>query len=138
MCLAILAVLMWTLAYSPVFAVTISTVPIGNPGNAPDTQNIRCCGPGYGSVGYEYSIGKYEVTNSQYAEFLNSVDPAGLNGLALYSNLMQSNVDGGITRDGNAPQGSRYQIKANRGQSPVVFVSWFDAVRFANWMHNGQ
>ena len=28
---------------------------------------------GYGSVDYVYEIGKYKVTNAQYAEFLNAV-----------------------------------------------------------------
>ena len=49
-------------------AVTIETVLIGNPGNPPDT---RYDPTGIGSVGYDYRIGKYEITNAQYAEFLN-------------------------------------------------------------------
>lgn len=36
-------------------AVTIDLVTVGNSGNADDAT-------GYGAVGYEYSIGKYEVT----------------------------------------------------------------------------
>ena len=36
-------------------AVYIDTVPVGNVGNAADDT-------GYGAVGYEYAIGKYEVT----------------------------------------------------------------------------
>ena len=30
---------------------------------------------GWGSVGYNYQIDKYDVTNSQYTEFLNAKDP---------------------------------------------------------------
>lgn len=51
-------------------AVTIETVPVGNPGNQPDT---RYATPGYGSVGYTYQMGKFEVTAGQYTEFLNAV-----------------------------------------------------------------
>ena len=43
----------------------ISTVLVGDAGNANDTT-------GFGAVNEEYRIGTYEVTNSQYAEFLNA------------------------------------------------------------------
>jgi formylglycine-generating enzyme required for sulfatase activity len=59
-------------------AVTMAWTPIGNPGNACDRQAVTVC---YGTVGYSYSIGTYEVTNAQYAEFLNAKaksDPLGL------------------------------------------------------------
>ena len=67
-------------------AVTIDMVTVGNPGNAPDTEVMTCCGSstgttGYGSVGYRYRIGKYEVTAGQYTEFLNAVAKADPNGL---------------------------------------------------------
>ncbi len=42
-------------------------VTIGNPGNAADTQVMTADGTtGYGSVGYNYRIGKYEVTAAQW------------------------------------------------------------------------
>lgn len=31
-----------------------------------------------------------------------------------------------------------YTVLEPRGNRPVNYVSWFDAVRFANWLHNGQ
>lgn len=48
----------------------------------------------YNSVGYEYRIGKYEVTNAQYAEFVNTVDAFGENPNNLYNTDMGSNVRG--------------------------------------------
>src|SRR5262249_8394276 len=48
-----------------------------NPGNACDPQSQGC----FGSVSYAYQVGTYEVTNAQYAEFLNAKaasDPLGL------------------------------------------------------------
>ena len=42
----------------------------------------------FGAVSYKYNIGKCEVTNSQYAEFLNAKDPAGTNTLALWNSSM--------------------------------------------------
>jgi len=35
---------------------------------------------------------------------------------------------------GQGPGGSNYTY----GNKPVVYVSWYDSIRFANWLHNGQ
>jgi hypothetical protein len=45
--------------------VSIDYVSVGNAGNAADTVTPN---PGYGAVAYDYNIGKYEVTNAQYAQ----------------------------------------------------------------------
>ena len=63
--------------------VEIDWVTVGDPGNADDTH-----GAGYGGVDYVYWIGKYEVTNAQYAEFLNAV--AATDTYALYNTAMGS------------------------------------------------
>ncbi len=64
-------------------AVTIPTVTVGNSGNPADTEVMISDGTtGYGSISYDYRIGKYEITNAQYVEFLNSVDPTGADTLA--------------------------------------------------------
>jgi sulfatase modifying factor 1 len=117
-------------------AVTIATVPVGNPGNA-GKVDFYPQSP-FGAVPYRYRIGKYEVTNSQYAEFLNAVDPAGANLLGLYVNSMSISTIGGIVKDEIAADGLKYVVKPGREQNPVVFVSWYDTIRFANWLHNGQ
>jgi len=55
--------------------VEMEWVTVGDAGNAADDT-------GYGAVDYVYRIGKYEVTNSQYCEFLNAVaDVCDLYGL---------------------------------------------------------
>ena len=69
----------------PAHSVSFDWITIGDPGNVPDTEVMVCCNDsmgnsGYGSVGYRYRISKYEVTNSQYADFLNqkaASDPVG-------------------------------------------------------------
>jgi formylglycine-generating enzyme required for sulfatase activity len=115
-------------------AITIDTVPVGNPGNAGDLQRQGT----FGAVAAGYRIGRTEVTNGQYAEFLNGVDPTGANTLALYNSDMSSIARGGINFNGAASNGSKYEIKPGRDNNPVVFVSWYDSIRFANWLHNGQ
>ena len=80
-------------------AITIDWVTVGAPGNAGDTSP-KNCGQGFdqpcGSVSYEYQIGKYEVTNTQYAEFLNAVAITDANGL-YNTNMNDSTSFGGIT-----------------------------------------
>ena len=78
-------------------AVTIDLVPVGNPGNAADT---RYNATGFGSVGYNYQIGKYEVAAGQYTEFLNAVADADPN--RLYNTNMGSipNLGANILRSG--------------------------------------
>ena len=58
-------------------AVTFDWVTIRDPGN-PEDDN------GLGSVLYSYRISRFETTQGQYAEFLNAVDPAGLNPKGIY------------------------------------------------------
>ncbi|MCI0334257.1 MAG: SUMF1/EgtB/PvdO family nonheme iron enzyme [Planctomycetes bacterium] len=122
------------LVTAPSYAATIPTVLVGNGGNAGDVQSNGT----FGSVAYPYRIGKHEVTNAQYVEFLNGVDPTGANTLALYSTSMTSDARGGIIFISGAANGSKYSVKAGRDNNPVVFVSWYDSIRFANWMHNGM
>ena len=124
------ALLLTAAAASTVSAqVNMAWSTVGNAGNAPDPTT------GFGSVGYDYRIGTYEVTNSQYAAFLNSVAASDPNGL--YNTSMGANARGGITRSGS--DGSyTYSVRENFGDKPVNYVSWFDAARMSNWMTNGQ
>jgi formylglycine-generating enzyme required for sulfatase activity len=50
---------------------------------------------------------------------------------------MGDDARGGITRDGSSGAFS-YTVKPNMGDKPVNFVNSYDAIRFANWLHNGQ
>jgi len=112
-------------------AVDIETVPVGNPGNTDDTH-----GDGYGGVDYEYNIGKYEVTAGQYTEFLNAV--AATDTYGLYTSSMWSSTEGcKIWRTGLAGSYT-YGVADNRADRPVNYISWGDAARFCNWLHNGQ
>lgn len=115
-------------------SIAIDWVTVGNVGNAADPAT----GSLYGAVGYEYQIGKYEVTNAQYTAFLNAVDPTGANANGIYNPFMASNLRGRITYTSGATNGEKYTIRSNMGNKPVNFVSWHDSARFTNWLHNGQ
>ena len=109
-------------------AVNIDSVLVGNAGNANDTT-------GFGAVSNSYNIGKYEVTLTEYTAFLNAVGAADT--YSLYNANMATVLNSaGISRSGVS--GSFSYAVIGTGARPVTFVSWFDAARFANWMHNGQ
>lgn len=127
-----LSVVMAFVAPKPVHAdpVIIDWVTVGDPGNAADTNPA-----GYGAVSDSFRIMKYEFTNQQYVDFLNSV--AAADTYSLYNTNMSSNARGGIIRSGSSGSYT-YAVKTNMGDKPVNYVSWFDAARVANWLMNGQ
>jgi formylglycine-generating enzyme required for sulfatase activity len=116
------------LATFPAAALDLELVRVGHAGNPADDT-------GRGAVPYEYWIGRTEVTNEQYVEFLNAVanvtDPNGL-----YNASMEGN---GIVFP-PAPMGFLrfYEVEPGFADLPVRFVSFWDAARFANWLHHGQ
>ena len=104
-------------------------VPIDDLGNVADTT-------GYGGVNYHYDMGKYEVTNAEYIVFLNAVavsDPYGL-----YNPSMTTDGQGGINRDSPTKNTYSYSAKPGFDNKPVNFVSYYDSLRFVNWMTNGM
>jgi len=107
-------------------------VTVGDPGNTADT-----IGAGYGAVSQTFDIMKFEFTNQQYVQFLNSVDANGTNPNSIYNANMGTDARGGISFTGGAAAGSKYAVKTNMGNKPVNYVSWFDAARVSNWLHNG-
>ena len=111
-------------------ASSIDYVTVGNAGNAADYSTNR------GAVAYKYRIAKNETTAGQYVEFLNAV--AKTDPYKLYSTSMSSQIAGaGITRIGTTGDYS-YSVISTNVNKPITYVSWFDAARFCNWLHNGQ
>jgi len=139
-----LAGLVTLLGGAPSSAVTIDWVTVGDPGNAADTEVMNDGTTGYGSVAYDYQISKYEVTNVQYTEFLNAV--AATDTYQLYDTTLPNAVAGngsyslpprGITRSG-AVGSYAYSVVSGKENMPVNYVTFYSALRFANWLHNGQ
>jgi len=113
---------------------SLETVAVGNPGNPADDT-------GFGAVSRPFRMGKFEVTAAQYVAFLNAKaksDPDG----NLWNNDMDTTVSGpgprcGIRREGESGNYT-YSVPRESANRPVNFVSYWDACRFCNWLHNGQ
>jgi len=110
--------------------ITIDWVTVGDPGNTADTAPA-----GYGAVATSFQIMKFEFTNQQYTDFLNSV--AARDTYSLYNTTMGTGPRSGITQSGPGPGEWTYSVRPNMGDKPVNYVNWFDAARVANWLHNG-
>jgi hypothetical protein len=96
--------------------INIDFVNIGHAGNASDTRVMTTDGTtGYGAVGYNYRIGKYEVTNTQWNTFIAAAGaPTGNNG------------------------GYSYSSQFTGAQQPTNCVSWYEAAQFCNYLTSGD
>ncbi len=122
-------------------AITIDMVTVGNVGNAPMVydQGLETEWS-VGGVDYQYQIGKYEVRADQYTAFLNSVAATDTYGLYNTSMAVSTNPTY-IIRSGSSGSYT-YAVGSKNGVStadrPVSYIDLGDAMRFANWMSNGQ
>ena len=116
------------LASSATAMIEIDTSYVGDAGNANDTS-------GYGGVSYDYHVGTYEVTNSQYVRFLNATGSTNAHGV--YNSNMGSSEHGGIQQTGSSGSFT-YNVKSGFGDKPVNFVSFWDAARFTNYLTTGD
>ena len=114
---------------------TVDFVTVGDLGNPADSD-------GYGDVAYEFEIGECEITNDQYAEFLNAVAsednwrPKGVLE-PLYDVSIGNEARGGIYRHGEAGSYT-YSVKPLMGDKPVIYISFYSACKYCNWLHNGK
>ena len=95
--LPIAAALAISIMASSAISAPIEWVTVGSP-------NVTKDDTGYGAVGYEFQMAKYETTNAQYVEFLNAVaDKEDVHGL--YNAGTTSFQYGGIARQGALGRG---------------------------------
>ena len=122
--------------------ITIDTVTVGDAGNAGQLSGQGAGGFGpdriCGSVGYNYNIGKYEVTAGQYTAFLNAKAKTDIYGL--YNTNMDTAYDSyGCNIKRTGPDGNyNYTVASDWANRPVNNVSYWDSCRFTNWLGNGQ
>ena len=97
---------------------------------------------GRGSVGYEYSIGRLEVTTAQWVEFYNAAsarpDPLQLPQGTLF--IRPTFWGAGVDPSYTGP-GTRYRVNPNNpdaGMIPAGGITWRVAAMYCNWLHNGK
>jgi formylglycine-generating enzyme required for sulfatase activity len=115
--------------------------------------------PGGGQPGgpaYDFFMGRYEITNAQFAAFLNDAQLDG--GATGKGSNMYFQDDGRvrtapggptlfraqpasfsqIAYDVGAPLGQRFTVATKDGMDmsahPAVLMTWYGAVKFANWL----
>ena len=120
--------LLATVVADPAPAVTIDLISVGNTGNAADTRYDPL---GYGSVGYGFQIGKYEISTGQYAEFLNAVaadDVHGLFNVDMHycsGNITLGNPWGCNIQQTGSPGSYSYSVPSDWADRPVNFVDFW-------------
>jgi formylglycine-generating enzyme required for sulfatase activity len=117
--------------------IVFDMTTIGNPGNPDDAPYPDPLG-NKGAVDYIYQISTYEVTVAQYTAFLNA--KAASDPHALYDAYMADDIGaGGATILRSGIEGSyTYTVVAGKENQPVRYVNFYDGLRLANWLHNGQ
>lgn len=83
-----------------------------------------------GAVAYPFQMGVQEVTNEDYAKFLNDVAYLG-DVFNLYDDRMS------IVRTEMPDRSFKYEPSSNAARKPVVYVDLWCAMRYCNWLHNG-
>ena len=91
---------------------------------------------GIGSVREPFAIAKYDVTASEYQEFLEAVEPSDAHGL--YYPEMSSDPAVACITNTIAADGIHYGVIAGREKFPITYVSWPDAIRYCNWLQHGR
>jgi len=117
---------------------------IGSPGNAPYTGFSDPDAPtfGRGGVGYEYRMGRTEVTTGQWVEFFSAA-------LARPDRLPFADLDwwttpvlcGGRPDPSYQGPGTRFIVRqdiANAELIPAGTISWRMAAVLCNWLHNDK
>ena len=99
--------------------IEMDFVTIGNAGNAGELSGKGAGGLGpdriCGAVGYEYRIGKYEVTNAQWDAFTAVAGaPTGNDSGYIYTSLFTG------------------------AQQPTNNLSWYEATQFCNYLTSGD
>ncbi len=131
-CVALTLILLFSMSTQSHAQSGIEWLPVGDPGN----PGLPVIAIGQGSVPYLYDISKYEITYLQYLGMLNSVAAADPN--VLWDTRMATDPDfGGINRDGDSGN-YVYTLKLGFANRPVLYVNFWSAVRYANWLHNGK
>jgi len=80
-----------------------------------------------------FYLAKYEISQKQYVDFLNAVDPYGTTGTAYYDSVRYNLYGYYVQSDNSRPIGDRYYIASERDTLGCNWLSWSDATAYASW-----
>lgn len=123
-------------------------IPLQSP--ASDLRLVQSGGQTDGPM-YNFYASKYEVTESQYALFLNDAQKyfdseRGTNMFYdIYGSVFMNDSYNSsevlfnisysrLVYDRNAPPGFRYLVQTESGNHPITGVSWYGALKYCNWL----
>ncbi|MCC5787085.1 MAG: SUMF1/EgtB/PvdO family nonheme iron enzyme [Phycisphaerales bacterium] len=108
---------------------------IGDPGNPAYDGGFHGMTTGRGSVDYSYRISKLEVTTGQWMEFVNTFSQRDGHGFFSLPTFWGAAIDPSYSGPGIrwAPRDV-----PNWDMLPVAGISWQEAAKYANWLHNGK
>lgn len=112
---------------------------VGNVGNAPfltsdpNEQHLN----GRGTVTYAFRASRLEITTGQWMEFINAFAPFDNSPLA-----HMGPARWGAERSQQLPNGhwimGLTNVVPNAAMLPIGGISWRDAARYCNWLHNDK
>ncbi len=90
----------------------------------------------------QFRIGKYEVTNMQFCEFLNWAKSQNSPEIQVVDNVVyksgstsyaycETQLSNSLSRI--CFNGSTFTVTAGRGNHPMILVSWYGAAAYCNW-----
>ncbi|MCH8271521.1 MAG: SUMF1/EgtB/PvdO family nonheme iron enzyme, partial [Planctomycetes bacterium] len=106
---------------------------ITHPGNAAYDGGQFGLTAGIGRVDYVYRIAKLEITTDQWLEYANVFSPREGGRFFTSPAHWGANPDPSYTGPGR-----RWTLIPGQGQTPVAGISWQEAARYANWLHNDK
>ncbi len=116
----------------------IDFVTVGAPGNPAWTGDGT---PGDGAIGrgsvsYEYRIGRFEVTTSQWVEFFNAAFDRPRD--QWLPHLVVPDFWGAVATTSTTQGGARWRVPPGREMRPVGDISWRMAAMYCNWLCNDK
>lgn len=78
----------------------------------------------------DFYLGRYEVTNEEYASFLNAYGSDEVKaGAYAGQKMIYEETNFGLVKNGNS-----WQPVTGKEQHPVVYVTWYGATEYATWL----
>lgn len=114
-------------------------IAVSDINNSPDSDT------GLGRCNEIYRLSKYDVTAAQYCAFLNAVASRpnaegryDVHGLFHKEMEIDQNVKCLVRTFIASECCYHYTVFKGREHFPITYVSWYDSLRFCNWLQHGQ